>query len=86
MTKLEIEIRNLEIKYGKNLALEIEELKASGKIIAVIGHNGSGKSTLIKSALGLLEPKTGSLELSNISNGKKTILVPEKQKIKGKYL
>jgi len=78
MPKLEIEINDLKVKYGKHLALEIEKLRASGKIISVIGHNGSGKSTLIKTALGLLAPKYGSLKLTNIQNNKKTILIPEK--------
>lgn len=71
--RLHINISNLKVAYGKNIALEIQKLEADGRIIGVIGHNGSGKSTLIKTTLGLLTPKTGSLEVRTDRR-----LIPEK--------
>lgn len=43
----------------KDVSIEINE----GEFVAIVGENGSGKSTLIRSILGLLTPKTGTIEL-----------------------
>ena len=60
--QLRIKANALEVAYGSYSALRIPELDIRGNIIAVIGHNGSGKSTLIKTILGLLNPRKGSIE------------------------
>jgi len=65
----------LAVQYTDSVALDIAELKTAGCVIAVIGHNGAGKSTLIKTILGLLQPKSGSLIASN---GDGAPLVPHK--------
>ena len=59
--QLEIQARNLEVAYDRIVALNIEQLSIRGNIIAVIGNNGAGKSTFIKSLLGLLQPRRGTL-------------------------
>ncbi|GAA0824271.1 ATP-binding cassette domain-containing protein [Clostridium tertium] len=51
-----ITINNLEVKYGKEVALLIKSpIKfEAGDRIGIIGSNGAGKTTLVKSILGLI--------------------------------
>ena len=50
-----VTIKNLEVKYGKQIALTIKSpiTFEAGDRIGIIGSNGAGKSTLVKSILGL---------------------------------
>jgi ABC-2 type transport system ATP-binding protein len=50
-----VTIKNLEVKYGKQIALSIKSPISfeAGDRIGIIGSNGAGKSTLVKSILGL---------------------------------
>lgn len=50
-----VTIQNLEVKYGKQIALSIKSpiTFEAGDRIGIIGSNGAGKSTLVKSILGL---------------------------------
>lgn len=50
-----ITINNLEVTYGKKIALSITEPITfnEGDRIGIIGSNGAGKSTLVKSILGI---------------------------------
>lgn len=52
-----ISINNLEVKYGKELALLIKRpIKfENGDRVGIIGSNGAGKTTLVKSILGLIK-------------------------------
>lgn len=55
-------IDNLVVAYGgiealKGISLEVEE----GKIISLIGANGAGKSTTLRSIMGLVKPKQGTI-------------------------
>lgn len=49
-------IRQLRVKYGNQMALDIEKPVTfeKGERIGVIGSNGAGKSTLVKALLGLV--------------------------------
>ena len=51
-----IQINNLEVKYGKNIALYIKSLDIKkGEKLGLIGSNGAGKSTFIKALLELVD-------------------------------
>lgn len=64
MQKL-IEIKNLNVKYGNNIALKDANLTiCQSDFIGVIGPNGGGKTTLLKAILGLIEPTSGKIIFS----------------------
>lgn len=60
-----VKIRDLTFSYDdeeqvlNGIDLDIEK----GSYTTIVGHNGSGKSTLAKLMIGLLEPKSGSIEI-----------------------
>lgn len=59
-----LEIKDLHVAYGeseviKGLDLSLKE----NEIIAVLGRNGMGKTTLMKSLIGMIPSKQGSVEL-----------------------
>ena len=60
-----ISINNLEVKYGKEVALVIKSpiVFEEGDRIGIIGSNGAGKTTLVKSILGLIN-YNGSIHTS----------------------
>ncbi|AGF57302.1 ABC transporter ATP-binding protein [Clostridium saccharoperbutylacetonicum] len=58
-----IKIDNLVVAYGgiealKGISMEVP----SGKIVTLVGANGAGKSTTLKSIVGLVKPKSGSID------------------------
>lgn len=58
-----LKVSNIETFYGqiqalKGISLNVEE----GKIVTLLGANGAGKSTTMKTIVGLLKPKNGSVE------------------------
>lgn len=57
-----LKVDNLSVSYGgiealKGISFEVEE----GKIVTLIGANGAGKSTTLKSIVGLVKTKSGSI-------------------------
>ena len=57
-----IEIKNLTVAYGENIALEDLNLNIEvGSLMALVGPNGAGKSTLIKGILGLQNKLAGEI-------------------------
>jgi len=58
-----IKIKDLVVAYGgiealKGISLDVP----SGKIVTLVGANGAGKSTTLKSIVGLVKPKSGTIE------------------------
>ena len=48
-----LEVRDLRVAYGGNVALDIPRLAvAPGELVGVVGPNGAGKSTLVNAMLG----------------------------------
>jgi len=57
-----IKIDDLVVSYGGIEALKGVSLEVpSGKIVTLVGANGAGKSTTLKSIVGLVKPKSGSI-------------------------
>ena len=57
-----LEVHGLRAGYGGTQILQGVEFTVSrGEIVAIIGRNGVGKSTLMKTLIGLLEARTGTI-------------------------
>jgi ABC-2 type transport system ATP-binding protein len=65
---------DFKVAYKNEIALSVNSLSCTGKVVAIIGHNGAGKSTFIKSILKLIPPSHGRL---TVTRGNET-LIPEK--------
>ena len=73
-----IEIKNLTVAYGENIALEDFNLDVEiGSLMALVGPNGAGKSTLIKTILKFLKQITGEIRIS----GKSLAYVPQRNSV-----
>ena len=73
-----IEIKNLTVAYGENIALENLNLDVEvGSLMALVGPNGAGKSTLIKTILKFLKQITGEIKI----NGKTLAYVPQRNSV-----
>ena len=73
-----IEIKNLTVAYGENIALEDFNLDVEiGSLMALVGPNGAGKSTLIKTILKFLKHITGEIKIS----GKSLAYVPQRNSV-----
>ena len=73
-----IEIRNLTVAYGENIALENLNLDVeAGSLMALVGPNGAGKSTLIKTILRFLKQITGEIKI----NAKTLAYVPQRNSV-----
>ena len=73
-----IEIKNLTVAYGENIALEDLNLNIEvGSLVALVGPNGAGKSTLIKTILKFLKQITGEIKI----NAKTLAYVPQRNSV-----
>ncbi|PGH20917.1 peptide transporter [Fusobacterium polymorphum] len=73
-----IEIKNLTVAYGENIALENFNLDIEvGSLMALVGPNGAGKSTLIKTILKFLKQITGEVKI----NAKTLAYVPQRNSV-----
>jgi branched-chain amino acid transport system ATP-binding protein len=62
MSKIILEIRDLETYYGKIHALRGISLSVeTGKIVTLLGSNGAGKSTTLRTISGLIRASSGSI-------------------------
>lgn len=58
--------KELNVSYDQTQALKDVSFELNeGDYLCIVGDNGSGKSTLMKSILGLVSPKSGSIEFSS---------------------
>ena len=63
MTML-LRLENVTTYYGEIRILEGVTIEvAEGEVVCLLGGNASGKSTTLKTALGLVRPRSGSVEL-----------------------
>ena len=59
-----LEVRGLETAYGESQVLfGISITVERGEVVALLGRNGAGKSTTLKSLMGVVTPRAGSVKL-----------------------
>ena len=64
-SELLIDAQNLQTYYGASHILRgIDFTVARGETIGLMGRNGMGKSTLLKSIMGLVKPRSGSVAIA----------------------
>ena len=64
-SELLIDARGVQTYYGASHILRgIDFSVARGETIGLMGRNGMGKSTLLKSIMGLVKPRGGSIEIA----------------------
>ena len=67
-----LDISGLNVYYGESHILRNVDMGvAPGKMVCLIGRNGVGKTTLLKTIMGLLSPRTGSINLKGDFLGRK---------------
>ena len=60
-----INAQNLQTYYGASHILRsVNFTVARGQTVGLMGRNGMGKSTLLKSIMGLVKPRAGSIEIA----------------------
>lgn len=58
-----LNLHNIEAGYGESMVVrQVNLLVKPGQIVCLMGRNGVGKSTLMKSIMGLIKPKSGSIQ------------------------
>ena len=68
-----LNVKNINQYYGGSHILRDVSLRAeAGKVTVVLGRNGVGKTTLLKSLMGLVAIKDGSIELNGLPIHKAT--------------
>jgi ABC-type branched-subunit amino acid transport system ATPase component len=60
-----LEVRDVHAAYGKidilhGVTIEVR----AGEVVAIVGPNGAGKSTVLKTVMGFLRPRPGSVRLA----------------------
>jgi branched-chain amino acid transport system ATP-binding protein len=64
MSETLIQVRDLQTYYGASHILRgIDFSVVRGETIGLMGRNGMGKSTLLKSIMGLVKPRAGSVDI-----------------------
>jgi len=67
-----LNISNINVYYGESHILRNVDLSVpSGQMVCLIGRNGVGKTTLLKTIMGLLKPRSGTIHFAgNLINNK----------------
>jgi len=57
-----LDVRSLEVAYGRSLALsDVDLVVPEGCLVGILGPNGAGKSTLLNTIAGLVHPRAGQV-------------------------
>ena len=68
-----LNISQLNVYYGESHILRNVDLNVTaGQMVCLIGRNGVGKTTLLKTIMGLLKPRLGTIKYKGEEIGKKT--------------
>lgn len=63
-----LQVSGINVYYGESHILRDVDLSVPvGQMVCLIGRNGVGKTTLLKTIMGLLKPRTGTITLSGES-------------------
>ena len=62
-----LEVRGLNVYYGRSHALQGVDLSLHGGALSVVGRNGMGKTTLCKAIMGLVPAASGSITFAGQS-------------------
>jgi branched-chain amino acid transport system ATP-binding protein len=66
-----LEVKDLDAFYGQSQALHRVSLEVrEGEVVSLIGRNGAGKTTTLKSIMGVLRKKTGSIRFAGAEIGR----------------
>ncbi|WP_017716373.1 urea ABC transporter ATP-binding subunit UrtE [Kamptonema formosum] len=58
-----LQVSGLNVYYGESHILRQVDLNVpAGKMVCLIGRNGVGKTTLLKTVMGLIKPRTGTIK------------------------
>jgi len=58
-----LEINNLKVSYGTQIAINKVSLKVSNEVVCLCGRNGAGKSTLLNAVAGVVDKDSGEILL-----------------------
>src|SRR5690606_19082031 len=62
-----LEVNELNAGYGQSVVIHSATFRAAkSEILAIMGRNGMGKSTLLKSLIGLISSKSGSVKVDGV--------------------
>src|ERR1700687_1767303 len=67
-----LEVRGLDVYYGRSHALQGVDLTLDSGVLSVVGRNGMGKTTLCKTIMGLVRATGGSVRIG----GEELVLAP----------
>ena len=73
-----VSMKNVDVRYGSLKALSNVTCRIEGGAVGLLGPNGAGKSTFIKSLLGFVHPKKGSIEVFGMEMPKRYLEVRQK--------
>ena len=58
-----LKVDHMNVAYGKlQVVWDVSISISEGEVVAILGPNGSGKTTTLKSIIGLLQPKSGTIQ------------------------
>ena len=68
-----LSVKGLQAWYGESHVLHGVDLEVKkGELVTVVGRNGAGKTTTLKSIMGMVRPRTGSVKFE----GRETVALP----------
>ena len=63
-------VRGLRVVYGPTAAVDGLDLRVeAGTVVGLVGPNGCGKTTTLRAVLGLVEPRTGTIDVKGVRGG-----------------
>jgi branched-chain amino acid transport system ATP-binding protein len=67
-----LELRDVNVFYGSvQVIYNVNIYVGKGELVYLIGRNGAGKTTTLRSIVGLIPPRTGSIKLEGIEIARK---------------